>query len=203
MFHLTNCIHVEVPCDVPAARSYLRRYGGDPKVLEQQLLLLGPIRDQVIANAALGPGKRVLDVGCGDGLIASAAAKTVGPQGHGICSDISQAVLDLCRERATESAVVDRCSLLKASAGDLAPIEDETVGAVTVRSVQIYESNKAAALANSTGYYAHTDGCRSSSPSTATAADKPLTDCWALTSPPWPTSPNNYARSPPRLQRPR
>ena len=43
-----------------------RRYGGDPKVLDQQLLLLGPIRDQVIANAAVGPSKRVLDVGCGE-----------------------------------------------------------------------------------------------------------------------------------------
>jgi arsenite methyltransferase len=82
-----------------------------------------------------------------DGLIASAAAAIVGPQGHVICSDISQDVLDLCRECATESAVVDRCSFLKAPASDLSPIEDETVDAVTVRSVLIYEPNKAAAFA--------------------------------------------------------
>lgn len=177
MFHLTNCIHVEVPCDVPAARSYLRRYGAEIRRFSSSSYSCSA--RSATRSSPMPPW-------------APASAS----------STCSQAVLDLCRERATESAVVDRCSLLKASAGDLAPIEDETVGAVTVRSVQIYESNKAAALANSTGYYAHTDNCRSSSPSTTTAAEKPLTDCWALTSPPWPTSPNNYARSPPRLQRP-
>lgn len=124
-----------------------RRHGGNPEMLRQQLQLLAPIRDQVIANAALGPGKRVLDVGCGDGLIASAAAEIVGPHGHVICSDISQDVLDLCRECATESALVDRCSFLKAPASDLSPIEDHTLDAVTVRSVLIYEPNKAAAFA--------------------------------------------------------
>ena len=79
-----------------------RRHGGDPELLRRHLEVLAPIRDQVIANAAVGAGKRVLDLGCGDGLIALAAAETVGPLGHVICSDVSDEVLDLCRERAVE-----------------------------------------------------------------------------------------------------
>ncbi len=66
-----------------------RGHGGDPELLRRQLELLAPLRDQVIANAALGSGKRVLDVGCGDGLIALAAAEVVGPSGQVICSDVS------------------------------------------------------------------------------------------------------------------
>jgi SAM-dependent methyltransferase len=53
------------------------------------LEFLAPIRDQVPANAALAAGHRVLDVGCGDGLIAFAAAEVVGPAGQVIFSDVS------------------------------------------------------------------------------------------------------------------
>ncbi len=74
-----------------------RRHGGDPEQLRRQLESLAPVRDQVVANAALAPGHRVLDVGCGDGLIAFAAAEAVGPSGLVIFSDISQDLLDGCR----------------------------------------------------------------------------------------------------------
>ena len=39
-----------------------RGHGGDPEVLRRQQEGLAPIRDQVIATAAAGPGKRVLDI---------------------------------------------------------------------------------------------------------------------------------------------
>jgi arsenite methyltransferase len=124
-----------------------RRHGGDPEVLCRHLALLAPIRDRVIADAELGAGKRVLDLGCGDGLIALAAADAVGPSGEVICSDISDDVLDLCRARATELGLVQRCSFVKAAASDLSPIEDQAVDAVTLRSVLIYEPDKADAFA--------------------------------------------------------
>ena len=124
-----------------------RGHGGDAELLRRQLELLAPIRDRVITNAALSSDKRVLDIGCGDGLIALAAAETVGPAGQVICSDVSDEVLDLCRERAAGLGVLERCSFVKASASDLSPVQDQAVDAVTLRSVLIYEPNKENAFA--------------------------------------------------------
>lgn len=58
-----------------------RRHGGDAKQLRRTLEFLAPVRAQVISHAGLGRGDVVLDVGCGDGLIAFAAAEEVGPTG--------------------------------------------------------------------------------------------------------------------------
>ena len=60
---------------------------------------------------------------------------------------MSDEVLDRCRERAAERGVLEQCSFVKASAGDLSPIGDQAVDAVTVRSVLIYEPKKANAFA--------------------------------------------------------
>jgi arsenite methyltransferase len=123
-----------------------RRHGGDPQLLRQHLEALAPVRDKVIANAALAPGQTVLDVGCGDGLIGFAAAEVVGPTGTVIFSDISSDLLDRCRELATERGLLERCRFVQAPASQLAGIDDDAVDAVTLRSVLIYESDKAAAF---------------------------------------------------------
>lgn len=123
-----------------------RRHGGDPEWLRQHLEALAPIRDKVIANAALAPGLTVLDVGCGDGLIGFAAAEAVGPTGTVIFSDISSDLLDRCRELAAERGLLERCRFVQAPASQLAGIDDDAVDAVALRSVLIYESDKAAAF---------------------------------------------------------
>jgi arsenite methyltransferase len=123
-----------------------RRHGGDAELLRQHLELLTPVRDRVIANAALAPGQTVLDVGCGDGLIGFAAAEAVGPAGTVIFSDVSADLLDRCRELAAERGLLDCCRFVQASASQLAGIDDDAVDAVTLRSVLIYESDKAAAF---------------------------------------------------------
>ncbi len=124
-----------------------RRHGGDPERLRYQLEALAPIRDRVLANAFVEPGQTVLDVGCGDGLIGFAAAEAVGPTGTVIFSDISSDLLEQCRELATQRGLLDRCRFVKAPASHLAGIDNDAVDAVTLRSVLIYESNKAAAFA--------------------------------------------------------
>lgn len=124
-----------------------RRHGGDPEQLRRELEFLAPILAQVIANAALTPGASVLDVGCGDGLIGFAAAEAVGPNGRVIFSDVSSDLLDRCRELATQRGLLQRCRFVQAPATDLSPIEDEAVDAITLRSVLIYEPDKAAAFA--------------------------------------------------------
>ena len=79
-----------------------------PGTARHHLEALAPIRDQVIANAALAPGHTVLDVGCGDGLIAFAAAEAVGPTENVIFSDVSSELLERCRELAAQRGLLDR-----------------------------------------------------------------------------------------------
>jgi arsenite methyltransferase len=119
-----------------------RRHGGDPASLRRTLEFLAPVRDRVIQNAGLERGGRLLDVGCGDGLIAFAALDALGPSGEVIFSDISSDLLERCRELARSARILDRCIFLEAPARDLSPVESGSVDAVTVRSVLIYENER-------------------------------------------------------------
>ncbi len=55
----------------------------------------------------LKPGERVLDIGCGAGETAIAAARRVGSGGHVVGVDISKPLLDLARERAKSIANIN------------------------------------------------------------------------------------------------
>ena len=105
---------------------------------------LGKVRDRVLDRAEIRKGETVLDVGCGDGLIAFGALERVGADGRVIFSDVSQDLLDVSRELAGGDA---RCDFVLAAAEDLAPIADESLDVVTTRSVIIYVSDKRAAFA--------------------------------------------------------
>jgi arsenite methyltransferase len=124
-----------------------RRHGGDPEQLQQMLAYLRPIRDRVLDHAGLAAGETLLDVGCGDGLIAFAALERVGDQGTVIFSDISQDLLDHCQSLAAEMGVLDRCRFVRAGAEDLAEIPDGSVDVITSRSVLIYVADKPRAFA--------------------------------------------------------
>jgi ubiquinone/menaquinone biosynthesis C-methylase UbiE len=100
---------------------------------------LGPVRDRVLDRAEIQPGETVLDVGCGDGLIAFGALERVGPDGRVIFSDVSEDLLDVSRELADGDP---RCDFVLAGAEDLSPIVDASVDVVTTRSVIIYVSDK-------------------------------------------------------------
>ena len=124
-----------------------RRHGGDPEALRQALAFLHPVRDRVLDNAKVRGGETVLDVGCGDGLIAFGALARVGETGAVIFSDISQDLLDHARRLAEQMGALDRCRFVHASADDLAAIEDASVDVVTTRSVLIYVADKRRAFA--------------------------------------------------------
>jgi ubiquinone/menaquinone biosynthesis C-methylase UbiE len=108
------------------------------RVLEE----LAPVRERVLAGAQVETGDTVLDAGCGDGLIGFGALPLVGPSGAVIFDDISDDLLDRCREIADGDP---RCSFVNASVTAL-PLGDESVDAVTVRSVLIYVPAKQRAL---------------------------------------------------------
>jgi ubiquinone/menaquinone biosynthesis C-methylase UbiE len=121
-----------------------RRSGGDPRAAELIREDLHPIRDKVLDGAAVGPDARLLDAGCGDGLIAFGALERGVAQV--VFSDISQDLLDRCRELAGELGVLDRCRFVRAGVEDLGEVAGGSVDAVTTRSVLIYVEDKARAL---------------------------------------------------------
>jgi arsenite methyltransferase len=122
----------------------VRRFGGDPEVRRRNLAELTLIRDRVLDLAGLQEGESVLDVGCGEGMIAFGAIER--GAGEVVFSDVSRDLLDFCRSAAGGLGVSDRCRFVQARADDLAGIEDASVDLVTTRSVLIYVARKREAL---------------------------------------------------------
>ncbi len=121
---------------------FQKRHGGNPEVLQAMLSTLYQVRDAVLQNARVTQGNILLDVGCGDGLIAFGALPLVGEQGKVIFCDISQDLLDHCHVLAEQMGVLDRCQFVQASADNLHMIESNSVNAVTARSVLVYVKDK-------------------------------------------------------------
>jgi ubiquinone/menaquinone biosynthesis C-methylase UbiE len=119
-----------------------RRFRGDREQMQTALVnFLYPVRDKVLKNANLSDGKVLLDVGCGDGLIAFGALEKFNMQ-KVIFSDISRDLLNHSESIAREMQVLDRCEFLFAPADDLSAVSDNSMDAVTTRSVLIYVSAK-------------------------------------------------------------
>src|SRR5687768_12494078 len=105
-----------------------RRFGGDPERMKKMLEFLYPVRDKVLSQVHLKENETLLDVGCGDGLIAFGALEKF-PGCRVIFSDTSQDLLDHAEALAREMALRDRCTFVNASADDLSMIPDGSVDA--------------------------------------------------------------------------
>jgi ubiquinone/menaquinone biosynthesis C-methylase UbiE len=123
-----------------------KRFGGDAQAAERGMRMLNRVRDSILDEAKVAAGETVLDVGCGDGLVAFGALERVGLGGKVIFSDISRPLLDRCRAIAASLDVASRCAFVAASADDLSAIDDASVDVVTTRSVLIYVDDKARAF---------------------------------------------------------
>jgi arsenite methyltransferase len=101
-------------------------------------------RDRVLAAAEPIGGQTIVDVGCGEGLIAFGAldrgAREV------VFVDVSESLLAFCRAEASERGVLDRCRFVRASADELTPLGPASVDVVATRSVLIYVDDKEAAF---------------------------------------------------------
>jgi ubiquinone/menaquinone biosynthesis C-methylase UbiE len=117
-----------------------RRTGGDAEYEQLVLEELAGVRDRVLDNAELDAGETLLDVGCGNGLIAFGALER--GAGEVVFADISQPLLEDCRALAEAAGLTDRCRFLEAPATELADVGDGSVDAVTTRSVLIYVKEK-------------------------------------------------------------
>ena len=118
-----------------------RRFGGDPERMKKMFAHLYPIRDQILSHVHMEDGATLLDVGCGDGLIAFGVLDKF-ETCRVIFSDISEGLLQHTQALVHEMKMQDRCRFVQASADDLSMIADGSVDAVTTRSVLIYVSDK-------------------------------------------------------------
>lgn len=118
-----------------------RRDGNDPARAKATRDFLTPIRNKVLENARFVEGDTLLDVGCGDGLIALRALEKT-RNSRVIFLDISQDLLDHARETVTWMGDLFRTQFVCASADDLSQIPSESVDVLTTRSVLIYVKEK-------------------------------------------------------------
>lgn len=130
--------------DVWAEWLRTRRTGGDPEYERRMLEHLGTVRDRVLDNAALASGETLLDVGCGNGLIAFGALDRGADV---VFADVSRPLLDDCRRLASDAGVADRCRFVEAPATDLDGIDDQSIDVAATRSVLIYVKDKERAFA--------------------------------------------------------
>jgi ubiquinone/menaquinone biosynthesis C-methylase UbiE len=118
-----------------------RRFGGSAEQMRIAMEFLYPVRDKVLHHANLGENETLLDVGCGDGLIAFGALDKSNTA-RVIFSDISQDLLTHAQSLAQSMGVVGRCQFICTPAEDLSAIDPESVDVVTTRSVLIYVAAK-------------------------------------------------------------
>ena len=122
-----------------------RRFGGDQDRMKIMTEHLYPVRDKVLSQVHLQAGETLLDVGCGDGLIAFGALDRF--EGcRVIFSDISEDLLTHSEALAREMKVLERCQFVRASADDLSMLPDGSVDALATRSVLIYVPAKGQAF---------------------------------------------------------
>jgi arsenite methyltransferase len=122
-----------------------RRSGGDAEYEARTVEQLRVARDRILENAAFESGQTLLDVGCGNGLVAFGALQR--GAGHVVFADISEPLLEECRSIAADLDLLDRCEFHRAVADDLAGVVDASVDVVTTRSVLIYVKDKERAFA--------------------------------------------------------
>lgn len=72
---------------------------------DQRERALAPVLPRLLAAAALRPGERVLDVGCGTGPTTAAAAAAVAPTGQVTGVDVSADLVAEARRRVTEPGI--------------------------------------------------------------------------------------------------
>ena len=81
-------------------KPFYQTYGGPgPESYERYFVpaIGGPLAIDLVAEAALKPGERVLDVACGTGVVARLAAERVGARGSVAALDLNAAMLDVAR----------------------------------------------------------------------------------------------------------
>jgi ubiquinone/menaquinone biosynthesis C-methylase UbiE len=114
--------------------------------------ILGPFVPSLVDAARLAAGERVLDVACGTGVVARAAAKRVGPAGRVVGVDLNAGMIAVARSlSATNDAPIE---WLERSALDL-QLENASFDAVLCQQGLQFFPDKAIALQEMRRVLAH------------------------------------------------
>jgi ubiquinone/menaquinone biosynthesis C-methylase UbiE len=106
-----------------------------------------PVTQRMLARLASIPGQTILELAAGTGVVGFAAAALVGPDGHVMVSDFSEAMVAVARRRAAELRLENvECLVLDAERLGMA---DQAVDGVLCRWGYMLMPDPAAALAES------------------------------------------------------
>jgi ubiquinone/menaquinone biosynthesis C-methylase UbiE len=86
--------------DTTQAKYMLGHSQEEIRRLMLQATIMRPFTERLMRNAEIGPGMRVLDLGCGAGDVSMLAAELVGPSGSVVGIDRNPEVIDLASKRA-------------------------------------------------------------------------------------------------------
>jgi SAM-dependent methyltransferase len=135
--------------NAPGTPQYvLGRSGSESQRLIKQASFLQPFTERVFRRAGIGPGMRVLDLGCGAGDVSFLAAELVGPSGSIVGIDRDPGVLAVARERAQQMGSMTVSFEEQSIEGFIA---SRPFDAVVGRFVLVYQPDPAATLRHVVG----------------------------------------------------
>lgn len=105
------------------------------------------VRDRLLTTGEVRGGSRVLDLGCGTGLLTFGAADLVRPGGSVTACDPDPACLAHCRALAERDPRRFGCIVFVQASAETLPCESSSFDAVLMRSVLTHVVDKPAALA--------------------------------------------------------
>lgn len=123
-----------------------RRQGHDAALERSVRERVDAYVERLLDAAALAPGQRFADIGCGEGVVAWRAFERAGPTLSALLVDVSAPLLEHARARAETLGLGPRCRFLQAPADDLAAVESASLDLVTTRAALAYVADKPAAL---------------------------------------------------------
>jgi ubiquinone/menaquinone biosynthesis C-methylase UbiE len=125
---------------------YGQSYGGSaPENYERYFVPVigGPFATDVVRDASLTPGERVLDVACGTGVVARLAAGRVGPDGTVAGLDINPGMLAVARAIAGDAGTAIRWY---ETAAESMPLPDQSFDVVFCQLGLMFMTDKPAAV---------------------------------------------------------